>query len=48
MMAVYIEEREGYGCGDQGHAKALKEMNRAGRMVHTKALGFNTFHDLSF
>jgi uncharacterized protein YcaQ len=49
MMAAYIDEREGYGgCGDQGHKKALKAMNRAGKLVHLKVFGFMAFHDLSF
>ena len=48
MMAAYIDEREGHGCGDQGHQKALKAMNRAGKIIWTKAFGYNAFHDLSF
>lgn len=48
MIATYIEERQGYGCGDQGHAKALKAMNKAGRIIHMKAFGYNAFHDLNF
>jgi len=46
QMAAYIEEREGYGCGDQGHKKALKALNRAGRIIQTKAFRYNGYHDL--
>jgi phosphopantothenate synthetase len=48
MMAAYIGERHGYGCGDQGHNKALKAMNKAGKAIHVKAFGYNAFNDLSF
>lgn len=47
MLAAYIDERHGYGCGDQGHDKAVKEMNRAGRKIHMDVFGYNAFHDLS-
>lgn len=47
-MAAYIDERHGYGCGDQGHDKALKRMNKVGRTIWMKAFGYNAFHDLSF
>jgi len=48
MMATYLEERHGYGCGDQGHASAVKACNRAARIVHCRALGYNAYKDLSF
>ncbi len=48
MMARYLDEREGRGCGDQGHDSAIKAMNKAGRTIHMKAFGYNAFHDLSF
>lgn len=48
MMAAYLEERDGYGCGDQGHKKAVKAMNRVGKIIHMKAFGYNAFHDLTF
>ena len=48
FMAAYLEERQGYGCGDQGHAKALKSANHAARTVWMKAFGYNAYHDLSF
>ena len=48
MMAAYLEERHGYGCGDQGHETAIKSMNRAGKNIHCKVFGYNAFHELSF
>ena len=48
MIAAYLDEREGYGCGDQGHANALKAMNRAGKIIHCKAFGYNAFNDVNF
>ena len=48
MMAAYLEERNGYGCGDQGHERAIKNMNRVGKIIHTRAFGYNVFMDLSF
>lgn len=48
MIAAYLSEREGYGCGDQGHEKAIKAMNKAGKTIWCKAFGYNAFHDLSF
>jgi hypothetical protein len=47
MYARYLDERHGYGCGDQGHAKAVKAMNKAGKMVHMKVFGYNAFHELT-
>lgn len=48
MMAAYLSERHGSGCGDQGHNTALKAMNRAGKIIHMKAFGYNAFHELRF
>jgi hypothetical protein len=48
MMAAYLSERHGSGCGDQGHDKALKAMNRTGKIIHMKAIGYNAFHELRF
>lgn len=45
--AAYFEERYGYGCGDQGHKKAVKEFNRVRKAVR-KALGFNITHPITF
>lgn len=47
MLAAYINEREGYGCGDQGHEQALKIMNKTGKTIW-KAFGYSAFNDLSF
>lgn len=48
MMAAYIDQREGFGCGDQGHDKALKEMNKVGKIIWMKAFGYNGYYDLYF
>jgi len=48
MVASYLDERNGYGCGDRGHKKALKQMNRTGKIIHMKAFGYNAFHNISF
>lgn len=47
MLARYMDERCGAGCGDQGHAKAVKAANRAGRAVWCKVFGYNAFLDLT-
>ena len=47
ILARYIDERHGYGCGDQGHEKAVKSMNRAGKIIHMKVFGYNDYHNLS-
>lgn len=39
-VASYFEERYGYGCGDQGHAAAVKAQNRVATRVR-RALGFS-------
>ncbi len=35
----YIDQRDGAGCVDQGHAAAVKASNKIGRKIR-KALGF--------
>ncbi len=45
--AAYFEERYGYGCGDQGHKKAVKEFNKVRKAVR-KALGFNITYPITF
>ena len=47
MLAAYLDERHGYGCGDQGHGKAVKSVNKTGRLIHCKAFGYNAFHELT-
>jgi len=47
MLAGYLDQRHGYGCGDQGHAKAVKQMNRNGKMVWMKVFGYNAYHDIN-
>lgn len=38
--ATYFEERYGYGCGDQGHATAVKKQNKVVERVR-RVLGFS-------
>ena len=47
-LAAYIDQRHGFGCGDQGHGKAVKAMMKAGHVIWCKAFGYNAFHDFSF
>ncbi|HEA70070.1 hypothetical protein LCGC14_1484360 [marine sediment metagenome] len=47
MLAGYLDQRHGYGCGDQGHKKAVKRMNRHGKMVWMKVFGYNAHHDIN-
>jgi len=35
----YLDERYGYGCGDQGHKAAVKTSNKLAKRIR-KALGF--------
>jgi hypothetical protein len=43
VLAGYMDERHGYGCGDQGHKKAVKQANRNGKMVWMKVFGYNGY-----
>lgn len=47
MLAGYLEERHGYGCGDHGHKNAVKRANRNGKMVWVKVFGYNGFIDIT-
>jgi hypothetical protein len=44
---AYVGERYGYGCGDQGHKSAVKEMNKVGKKVWCNAMGFNAYIPLN-
>lgn len=46
-LAAYLDERHGNGCGDQGHLKAVKAANRAGKKIWCGAFGYNGFHNLT-
>jgi len=46
-LAAYLCEREGYGCGDQGHARAVRASNSAAAKVR-KAFGYNVTHPINF
>jgi len=48
MLAEYLNERYGYGCGDQGHTKAVKSTNKAAKGVWCGVFGYNAYHDVSF
>lgn len=47
MFAAYLDERHGYGCGDQGHEKAIKAANKTGKIIWCKAFGYNGFTALA-
>ncbi len=46
-LAGYLDERHGYGCGDRGHREAVKEANRVGKIIWTKAFGYNEYHRIT-
>jgi len=46
MLAGYLDERHGYGCGDRGHKLALKHANRIGKLIWMKGFGYNSHHGL--
>jgi hypothetical protein len=46
-LSGYLEEREGYGCGDQGHKKAMRTCNRWGRKIWTKVFGYNDYIEIN-
>ena len=47
VLAGYLDERHGYGCGDRGHENAIKRANRNGKMVWMKVFGYNGYHGLT-
>ena len=47
QLAGYLTERDGYGLVDQGHKKAVKTMNRNGKMVWMKVFGYNAYHEIN-
>jgi hypothetical protein len=44
-FAAYLDDRYGYGAGDQGHKSAVKHMNKVRRTLR-KALGYTITKDL--
>ena len=46
-LAAYIGQRDGHGCGDQGHGRAVRESNKVVAKVR-RAFGYNVTHSLSF
>jgi len=47
MLEGYLDERYGYGCGDQGHERAMKTANKNGKQVWMKVFGYNGYHELN-
>ena len=47
-MAAYIDYRQSHGASDQGHKKALKNLNRVRKLIWIKGFGYNAKHDLNF
>jgi len=45
---AYVQERHGYGCGDQGHEDAAKAANKARRKVRNNVIGYNETRDIPF
>ena len=48
MLARYVDARYGGGCGDQGHASAVRSCNKAAKTVWMKAFGYNAHNDINF
>ena len=48
QLKLMDKMRYGYGCGDQGHRKAVKSLNKAAKIIWMKAFGYNAHYDLSF
>ena len=46
-LAAYLGQRHGYGCGDQGHDRAVRESNKVVAKVR-RALGFHVTHPISY
>jgi hypothetical protein len=46
-LARYLDERAGYGCGDQGHAAGVKSANRVGTLLWVKGFGYGAYHNLT-
>lgn len=46
-MAAYLDSRHGSGCGDQGHAQAVKDSNKVLAKVR-KAFGYDVTRPISF
>lgn len=46
-FAAYLDERHGYGCGDQGHKKGVEKANKVGRLLWCKGFGYNAYHDVT-
>ena len=47
LIGAYLGERAGYGCGDQGHEKAVKSFNKVMAKCR-KVCGFTVTFALKF
>lgn len=43
---AYVQERHGYGCGDQGHEVSAKAANKARRKIRNNVIGYNETRDI--
>jgi hypothetical protein len=46
-LAAYMGQRHGYGCGDQGHDRAVRESNKVVATVR-RAFGYHVTHPVIF
>lgn len=46
FIAVYLDNRYGFGCGDQGHKTAAKKANQARTTLRNKVMGYNETHPI--
>ncbi len=48
LLASYLSERYGHGCGDQGHKSASKKAIRDAKKLWCKIFGYNGYFLRSF
>ena len=48
MLAGYLTERHGYGCGDQGHEAGVKRANKYLKKIHCDVFGFLRSFEFKF
>ena len=48
QIAAYIDCRQNHGASDQGHDKAVKNVNRVSKLLWTKGFEYNDWHKISF
>ena len=47
-MAAYIDCRQTHGASDEGHKKAIKNLNRVAKLLWVKGFGYNDVSKVSF